>query len=358
MRLRRQLPLPIRELIGRRAGHDPGQFHIELRQLHVGGDLRGLDHRARRARLPADAQGDRRDQLRAGRVRHARCVHRGVGQPGPGLAVAPGRTCSPSSRCSSSASHPSAIAYRPLRGRSIHVVVIATFGISEIVIALIGVWQGTATEGTRTRSSRATSRSSARSIPWQRLIILVVTLFTVAAMVLLFKGTQFGRQVRAVAADRETAQLYGGARRTAVDHRRSASPAHSPGWPACSSPPSAAIDLNFGFLIMLGGFYAAILGGFGSLGGVVVGGFMIGIRPVRHRQLLVGRLPTGAAVHLADRHHRHQADGPVHQGPDAWPALTRAARTVGVADSPSGTQPLGSREATDLPRVALHPHRA
>ena len=34
--------------------------------------------------------------------------------------------------------------------------------------------------------------------------------------------------------------------------------------------------MHFGFLIMLGGFYAAILGGFGSLGGVVVGGFMIG----------------------------------------------------------------------------------
>jgi len=41
--------------------------------------------------------------------------------------------------------------------------------------------------------------------------------------------------------------------------------------------PVGAVDLNFGFLIMLGGFYAAILGGFGSLGGVVVGGFMIGI---------------------------------------------------------------------------------
>ena len=40
--------------------------------------------------------------------------------------------------------------------------------------------------------------------------------------------------------------------------------------------PVGAVDLNFGFLIMLGGFYAAILGGFGSLGGVVVGGFLIG----------------------------------------------------------------------------------
>ena len=74
------------------------------------------------------------------------------------------------------------VAYRPLRGRSIHVVVIATFGIS----------------GSSSRSS-ASGRGHNRRvwtaivegnfslagavIPWQRLIILVVTLFTVAAMV-------------------------------------------------------------------------------------------------------------------------------------------------------------------------------
>ena len=41
--------------------------------------------------------------------------------------------------------------------------------------------------------------------------------------------------------------------------------------------PTQAVDLNLGFGVMLGGFAAAILGGFGSLGGVVVGGFMIGL---------------------------------------------------------------------------------
>jgi branched-chain amino acid transport system permease protein len=166
------------------------------------------------------------------------------------------------------------IAYRPLRGRSIHVVVIATFGISEIVIALIGVWQGTKPKGLSPLVN-GTFKLGGAAIPWQRLIILIVTLLTVAAMVLLFKSTQFGRQVRAVAADRETAQLCAVpvGRLSIISFGIAGALA---GLAGVLIAPVGAVDLNFGFLIMLGGFYAAILGGFGSLGGVVVGGFMIG----------------------------------------------------------------------------------
>ena len=166
------------------------------------------------------------------------------------------------------------IAYRPLRGRSIHVVVIATFGISEIVIALIGVWQGTTPKGLSPIVD-GTFKLGGAVIPWQRLIILIVTLFTVFAMVMLFKSTQFGRQVRAVAADRETAQLCAVpvGRLSIISFGIAGALA---GLAGVLIAPVGAVDLNFGFLIMLGGFYAAILGGFGSLGGVVVGGFMIG----------------------------------------------------------------------------------
>ncbi|HEV8295638.1 MAG TPA: branched-chain amino acid ABC transporter permease [Acidimicrobiales bacterium] len=167
------------------------------------------------------------------------------------------------------------IAYRPLRGRSIHVVVIATFGVSEIVIALIGLWQGTKPRGLAPLKAGNFGLAGA-VIPWQRLVILLVTLATVAVMVLLFRGTQFGRQVRAVAADRETAQLCAVpvGRLSILSFGIAGALA---GLAGVLIAPVGAIDLNFGFVIMLGGFYAAILGGFGSLGGVVVGGFLIGI---------------------------------------------------------------------------------
>lgn len=168
------------------------------------------------------------------------------------------------------------IAYRPLRNSSIHVVVIATYGIAEIITALIGLWQGTSPKGLDPIVSGDFDLFGA-VIRWQRVLVLVVTLITVAAMILLFNRTQFGRQVRAVAADRETAQLYGVpvGRLSILSFGIAGALAGLAG--VLISGVGTPVDLNFGFLIMLGGFYAAILGGFGSLGGVVIGGFMIGI---------------------------------------------------------------------------------
>jgi len=166
------------------------------------------------------------------------------------------------------------IAYRPLRGRSIHVVVIATFGISEIVVTLINIFFGASPQGLDPLVQGGFHLSGAY-IPWQRVIIVGVTLVTTAALVWLFGSTQFGRQVRAVASDRETAQLYGVpvGRLSIIAFGLAGSLA---GLAGVLIAPVGSIDPNFGFLIMLGGFYAAILGGFGSLGGVVVGGFLIG----------------------------------------------------------------------------------
>src|SRR5687768_887749 len=166
------------------------------------------------------------------------------------------------------------IAYRPLRGRSIHVVVIATFGVSEIVITLINLLFGAELRGLDPLVDGRFHIAGA-SIPWQRVIILVVTLVTTAGMILLFERTAFGRQVRAVASDRETAQLYGVPvnRLSIIAFGMAGSLA---GLAGVLIAPVGSIDPSFGFLVMLGGFYAAILGGFGSLGGVVVGGFAIG----------------------------------------------------------------------------------
>ena len=168
------------------------------------------------------------------------------------------------------------IAYRPLRNSSIHVVVIATFGISEIIIALIGVWQGTQPKGLDPLWAGNFTLFDA-VIAKQRLLVLIVTIVTTAAMIALFNKTQFGRQVRAVAADRETAQLYGVpvGRLSIISFGIAGALAGLAG--VLIAGTGTPVDLHFGFLIMLGGFYAAILGGFGSLGGVVVGGFLIGI---------------------------------------------------------------------------------
>jgi branched-chain amino acid transport system permease protein len=168
------------------------------------------------------------------------------------------------------------VAYAPLRGRSVHVVVIATFGAAIAIRALVGIWQGTTPQSLASPLRGKTWKVGGAAIPQQRIAIVVITMVVVLAMIWLFTQTQFGRQVRAVADDTETARLHG------VPVNRMSMIAFGlatalAGLAGVLIGPTVAVDLNLGFGVMLGGFAAAILGGFGSLGGVVVGGFMIGL---------------------------------------------------------------------------------
>jgi branched-chain amino acid transport system permease protein len=168
------------------------------------------------------------------------------------------------------------VAYAPLRGRSVHVVVIATFGAAIAIRALLGIWQGTTPRGLYSPLKNKTWAVGGAFIPKQRIAIFVVTVVVVLAMLWLFNRTQFGRQVRAVADDTETARLQG------VPVNRMSMIAFGlatalAGLAGVLIGPSQSVDLNLGFGVMLGGFAAAILGGFGSLGGVVIGGFLIGL---------------------------------------------------------------------------------
>jgi branched-chain amino acid transport system permease protein len=168
------------------------------------------------------------------------------------------------------------VAYAPLRGRSVHVVVIATFGAAIAIRSLLGIWQGTTPRGLYSPLKNKTWSVGGAVIPKQRILIFIVTVAVVVVMLWLFNRTQFGRQVRAVADDTETARLQG------VPVNRMSMIAFGlatalAGLAGVLIGPSQSVDLNLGFGVMLGGFAAAVLGGFGSLGGVVIGGFMIGL---------------------------------------------------------------------------------
>ena len=120
------------------------------------------------------------------------------------------------------------VAYAPLRGRSVHVVVIATLGVALVIRTILGLWQGTSPRSLQTWFGAGNSLDNFlffqdgvlrididflgvhdAVVSAQRVVIIVVTAITVVAMMLLFSRTSFGRQVRALAADRETARLYG-----------------------------------------------------------------------------------------------------------------------------------------------------
>lgn len=169
------------------------------------------------------------------------------------------------------------VAYAPLRGRSIHVVVIATLGAAIVIRTVLGLWLGASPVALDTPLRGHLWRVGGAAIAYQRIAIVAVTLLVVAALGWLFGRTDFGRQVRALASDREAARMHGvrSARLSMVAFGLSAALAGLAG--VLIGPATSSFDLTLGFSVMLGGFAAAILGGFGSLTGVVLGGFLIGI---------------------------------------------------------------------------------
>ena len=168
------------------------------------------------------------------------------------------------------------LAYAPLRDRPVVVVVISTLGAATVIRGLIALWQGSTPTNVPAPLGNGVWRVFGASIVNQRLIIIGVTCAVVIALMILFLRTSFGRQVRALAADRDTARLQG------VQVRRMSMLAFSisaalAGLAGILIAPLGAVDLNLGFGVMLTAFAAAILGGFGSIGGVVVGAIIIGL---------------------------------------------------------------------------------
>ena len=200
------------------------------------------------------------------------------------------------------------VAYAPLRGRSVHVVVIATLGVALVIRTILGLWQGTSPRSLQTWFGAGSSLDNFlffqdgvlridieflgvhdAVISAQRVVIIVVTAITVVAMMLLFSRTSFGRQVRAIAADRETARLYGVKANPLVDAAFGIASLLA-GLGGLMIGPLGSFDLTLGFSYMLLGFAAAVLGGFGSLGGVALGALLIGFTEQLFGGLLLPKL--------------------------------------------------------------------
>jgi branched-chain amino acid transport system permease protein len=168
------------------------------------------------------------------------------------------------------------LAYAPLRGRPLEVVVIATLGASIVVSAFIGLWQGSTPKYLDSPVQAKVIHLFGANIEQQRVLVIAATAVVVIAIMFLFSRTQFGRQLRATAADRDTARLCG-VPVNALSMLAFGLSAALAGLAGVLLAPLGSVDLNFGFNIMLLGFAAAVLGGFGSIGGVVAGGIAIGV---------------------------------------------------------------------------------
>jgi branched-chain amino acid transport system permease protein len=168
------------------------------------------------------------------------------------------------------------VAYAPLRARPPLVVVIATLAAAIVIEGCIAVWQSSNPTSLPSPLGNKTFTLAGANIPYQSLAVVIVSGIVIAGVLFVFHRTSLGRQVRAVASDPNTARLYGVRTRrlSIIAFGASASLATLAG---VLVAPLSTVNLTFGFGLMINAFAAAVLGGFGSLGGVVVGAFAIGM---------------------------------------------------------------------------------
>lgn len=168
------------------------------------------------------------------------------------------------------------VAYAPLRRRSQLVVVISTLAAAIVIRAAISLWQGSTPRRLPTPVGDRVWRVGGANITVQRFLVIGVAALAIAALAWLFHRTSFGRQLRAMSTDPAMAQLNG-VRVRRVSLAAFALSSSLAGLAGLLVAPITSVTLTFGFAAMLAAFAAAILGGFGSFTGVVVGAIVIGL---------------------------------------------------------------------------------
>ena len=165
---------------------------------------------------------------------------------------------------------------KPLREKEHLMVIIATASLSIVIKTATIVWW--LPEGTSFPSIFGDNPVEIMGlivIP-QNLWIIGIGLFVMLALHIFLKNTKTGIEMRAVAQDRLASRLIG----ISIDKTDSLTFAISSAMAAAAGllmAPIFYVTPDMGVLIGLKGFIAAILGGFGSIPGAMVGGLLLGV---------------------------------------------------------------------------------
>jgi branched-chain amino acid transport system permease protein len=164
---------------------------------------------------------------------------------------------------------------RPIVGAPEFTLVIATFALGLIIRALIRIhWQDNTFFLPAPYAGPAIALGPLRANP-AYLVMIASTAVLVALLVLFFRQTRFGKAMRAVAFDQTAARLMG----------ISVNAVFGSAWALAAAigalaglllAPVIGINPELGHLIIKG-LVAAVIGGFGSLGGAVFGGLLLGV---------------------------------------------------------------------------------
>lgn len=166
---------------------------------------------------------------------------------------------------------------RSLVGEPVYAIVIVTIGISFFLrstVSMIPGW-GTDTYGFRTPFTEKLVRVGQLVISWENLSIILITSALIFILFSFFRYTRVGTAMRATSQN-QLAAVYMGISVTKVFSLTWTIAAALGGIGGILLAPITFVHMNMGF-IGLKAFPAAVLGGFGSLPGAMVGGLIIGI---------------------------------------------------------------------------------
>lgn len=153
--------------------------------------------------------------------------------------------------------------------------VFSTIGLSIIIQNSLATGFGSNTRSVATPVN-GTLQLWSTSVSFDRLVPVIVLVILLAAISLLFRYTRFGVQVRAVAADRQSA-LLSGINVSRVYLFVCALAFALIGIAAGALAPVLIIYPTVGFNLLLIGLMAVVIGGLGSITGAVLGGLLLGM---------------------------------------------------------------------------------
>lgn len=152
------------------------------------------------------------------------------------------------------------IGYAPLRKRPPLTIVISTFALGLGIRSLLELWQGSSAINLPSPFGIQTVTILGASIPAQSLLTIGVTVVIGAALYVFFQRSAVGRQVRALASDREAAILQGIRVKRLSPLIFGVSSALA-GLAGVLIGPQLGLTPTLGFSLLLNAFAAVILGG-------------------------------------------------------------------------------------------------
>jgi branched-chain amino acid transport system permease protein len=166
---------------------------------------------------------------------------------------------------------------RPLIGEPVFAIVMVTIGVGifcRSAVSMIPGW-GTDTLGFKTPFGEKFLRPGGLVISWEHLAIIILTTTLIFGLYCFFRFTRLGVAMRATSQNQLAAAYMGISVRRVFSLTWIISAAVA-AFAGILLSPFTFVHMNMGF-IGLKAFPAAVLGGFGSIPGAIIGGLIIGI---------------------------------------------------------------------------------